>query len=128
MIKDFDFWNERKQYLHSKGCNLPYHEGEIWWCYLGVNIGSEEDGTGFNFERPVVIVRAFNYELCWAIPLTTVLKDNRYYADAGFFGGIKASAILSQMRPIDTKRLRELIGIIDERLLRLIKQNITALL
>ena len=26
-----------------------FHEREIWFCYLGVNIGSEQDGTRKTF-------------------------------------------------------------------------------
>ena len=60
MEKDFDRWNINKKRLHSQNVLHFYHEREIWWCSLGVNIGFEQDGTGKNFDRPVIVVRGFN--------------------------------------------------------------------
>lgn len=128
MQKDFDTWNEKKKRLHNEADNLLYHQGEIWWCYLGVNIGFEEDGTGKEAERPVVIIRRFSRQLCWVIPLTSSLKKNPYYTSAGIVDGIPASAMISQMRPIDTKRLVNLIGIMESGLFYPIKQAARALL
>ena len=128
MQKDFDVWNEQKKRLHNGATNLLYHQGEIWWCHLGINIGFEEDGTGENAERPIVIIRRFNPQLCWVIPLTTSRKKNPYYISAGTVDGVPASAILSQMRPIDTKRLINLIGIMESDIFYPIKQATKALL
>ncbi len=41
IIKDFDRWNEQKKQLHNEADNLLYHQGEIWWCHLGINISFE---------------------------------------------------------------------------------------
>lgn len=128
MQKDFDSWNEKKKRLHHDASNLLYHQGEIWWCHLGVNIGFEEDGTGKNSERPIVIIRRFNPQLCWVIPLTTSQKKNPYYVPVGIIDGKPASAILSQMRPIDTKRLINLICIMEPNIFYPIKQATKALL
>ena len=37
--KDFDRWNEQKKKLHDGEREVLFHEREIWWCSLGVNIG-----------------------------------------------------------------------------------------
>jgi len=101
MDKDFNGWNEKKKILHIRK-NVPfYHEREIWWCSLGANIGSEQDGTGRNFDRPIVIVRGFNKNVFFAVALTGK--------------GREASAVLSQVRLMDTKRLVRKIGVLDER-------------
>jgi len=113
-IKDFDRWNELKKKIHDERKNVLYNQGEIWWCHLGVNVGFEEDGAGLDSERPVVIVRRFSVQLCWVIPLSTSLKNNPYYIKAGMISDQPASAILSQMRPIDTKRLINMIGVMDK--------------
>jgi len=43
--KNFDSWNEPKKLLHtSVKSNRLFHEGDIWWCSVGLNIGSEQDG------------------------------------------------------------------------------------
>ncbi|MEK7104887.1 MAG: hypothetical protein AAB868_02505 [Patescibacteria group bacterium] len=40
MEKDFDNWNKRKKEINSEEPNF-YHEKEIRWCSLGINIGNE---------------------------------------------------------------------------------------
>ncbi len=113
MLKDFDTWNSKKKSINFSAKNPPYLERDIWWCSLGVNIGFEEDGDNENSERPVVIFRGFSKELCWIIPLTTSLKKNKYYLNVGIVEGRQASAILTQMRPIDTKQLINRISFLD---------------
>ena len=56
MKKDFDKWNERKKALNDRE-RILFNPREIWWCSFGVNIGSEQDGSGDNFERPVIIIK-----------------------------------------------------------------------
>lgn len=113
MQKDFDKWNTKKKSIHSFSNNPPYLERDIWWCSLGINIGFEEDGNVKNAERPVIIFRGFSKELCWVIPLTTSIKKNKFYVRVGIINRKEACAILTQMRPIDTKRLINKIGFLD---------------
>jgi hypothetical protein len=54
MEKDFDRWNERKKRIDRHDDEILFHEREIWWSSLGVNVGSEQDGIAANFERPVL--------------------------------------------------------------------------
>ena len=126
--KDFDRWNERKKRIHKKAPNLIYHQGEIWWCHLGLNIGYEEDGTGDASERPVLVVRRFSVHLCWVVPLSTSQKINPYYVPAGIIDGKIASAMISQMRPIDTKRLINLVCVMDSKFFYQIKKAAKELL
>lgn len=58
MQKDFDAWNENKKRLHVEGENKLYHKQEVWWCSLGVNVGFEQDGTGIDGQRPVLILKS----------------------------------------------------------------------
>ena len=37
---------------------------------MGVNIGFEQDGTGSNFDRPVLILKGFNKESFFGVALT----------------------------------------------------------
>jgi hypothetical protein len=58
MFKDFDEWNEEKKNFEKYSPeSLIFHEREIWWCSLGVNLGDEQDGKNNLFERPVLVVR-----------------------------------------------------------------------
>jgi mRNA-degrading endonuclease toxin of MazEF toxin-antitoxin module len=41
MFKDFINWIQYKIYLNARPKYPKFKEGEIWWCSIGVNIGSE---------------------------------------------------------------------------------------
>jgi mRNA interferase MazF len=115
MEKDFDAWNGEKKHIHAHQEYAPlYHEREIRWCQLGLNIGFEQDGTGNKMSRPVLVLRAFSRHVCIVIPLTTSEKKNPYHVAIGTVGGRKACAIISQLRLIDTKRLDQKIAMLDK--------------
>lgn len=105
MEKDFDAWNERKKALHNLDDGKYFHEREVWWCSLGVNIGFEQDGTNELFERPVLVVKKFNRDVLWALPLTRSDKKTRYHAPVTI-GASNSVVILSQLRLISSKRLQ----------------------
>lgn len=80
MDKDFKTWHTKKSNIQNNThVRVYFNEREIWWCSLGANIGYEQDGKGDDFMRPVIILKQFNKEVCWAIPLTTQIKNGRYY-------------------------------------------------
>ena len=67
----------------------------------------------------MVIVRKFNNEIFWAIPLTKAQKKPNkkaegYYYSFSFLPGTVSVAILSQIRLIDARRLSRHIGTIGE--------------
>lgn len=133
MEKDFDKWNEKKKRIHTIPHMPFFHEREIWFCYIGVNVGFEQDG-GEDFLRPVLIVRKFNNEIFWGIPLTKskkkkISKDNeRYYHPFIFVEGITSLAILSQIRLIDARRLGRRIGGLSEEEFGSLTKKLKALL
>ncbi len=109
MDKDFDGWNKFKKELNAKS-NFPYaNNREIWWCALGNNVGVEIDGKHENRERPAVILKAFNTEMLFVIPLTTKIKNGKHYYSLQR-GNVKSCAVLSQARLISAKRLIRKIG------------------
>lgn len=114
MEKDFDGWSGRKKNIHGAAQRPFYHRREIWWCAMGINVGSEQDGTGENFDRPVVIIRGFNRAVFFGVALTGRLKRGRYYFPVGKVEDREASAVLSQVRLFDSKRLVRKIGMLDE--------------
>ncbi len=128
MNKDFDTWNGLKKHIHTNGINCFYHEREIWWCSLGINVGYEEDGKGSQAERPVLIIKGFNRQLCWVVPLSTSSKHDKYHIPVGHIENDSASAIVSHMRPIDTKRFINKIGYLDQETFNNTKQAIKDLL
>ena len=116
MDKDFDRWNKNKKQIHLTHENKLYHAREVWWSSLGTNIGFEQDGTGEDGERPVLILKGFSKQVCLVVPLTTSKKKNPYNLFLGKIGDKEASAIISQIRLIDTKRLINKIGFIDQEI------------
>jgi mRNA-degrading endonuclease toxin of MazEF toxin-antitoxin module len=85
----------------------------VWWCTLGVNVGSEENGSGEEYRRPALILKGLSVETCLVVPLTTSAKAHPLRVAVGLIGGKEARAILSQMRVIDTKRLVRKIEYLD---------------
>lgn len=114
-IKDFDKWNNEKKVVDKKAVNreLFFYHREIWWCSAGLNIGVEADGKNENFERPILIVKKFNADMIWALPLTTKEKKNKYHFKLEH-EDIKSWVILSQIKTISTKRLLRKVGSISD--------------
>lgn len=79
MEKDFDSWNEEKKTLHKKNEEIFYHEREIWWCSLGLNVGYEQNGTGKLYDRPVIVLKGFSPHSCVVIPLPGRKKEGKFY-------------------------------------------------
>lgn len=128
MEKDFDKWNKDKKTIHTDGENKFYHEREIWWCSLGINIGFEQDGTGENFDRPVIIIKGFSREVFLAVALTGKKKKGKHYFYLGKVDGRDASAILSQLRLVDGKRLIRQISTLKEDKFLKLKNALQALI
>ncbi|WP_027460396.1 type II toxin-antitoxin system PemK/MazF family toxin [Deinococcus murrayi] len=74
---DFDAWNEEKKALHAAGGPPIFREGQVWWCAVGVGIGSEVYGKGPGgvigppFTRPVIVLRKLSREACVIVPVTS---------------------------------------------------------
>src|SRR3989344_7304412 len=129
MDKEFDKWNGLKKEIHSNDEYLPlYHERQIRWCRLGVNVGFEQDGTGEGFSRPVLIVKGLSRNVCIVVPLTTAIKNNKYFIPLGIVDGKEAAVIISQIRLIDTKRLYKQIKTLDKNIFADIQKAVRNLL
>jgi mRNA interferase MazF len=114
MKKDFDGWNKRKKQTHERGDAPFYHNREIWWCALGMNVGFEQDGSGNDYRRPVLILKGLSAKTCLVIPLTTSPQHHPLRPSVGKVDGKEAHALLSQMRVIDTKRLVRKIAYLNQ--------------
>jgi len=134
MEKDYQIWTPIKKTLNNiDDPRLFFHEREIWYCHLGENIGFEQDGRGDDFLRPVVIIRKFNNEIFWGVPLTRTQKDLPFYFAFMLQNDTevpdeKSTAVLSQIRLVDAKRLRRMIGYVSEEDFVLLKKKLKALL
>lgn len=128
MKKDFQKWHEKKRDIHDTRPRIFFKEREIWFCHLGENIGFEQDGSGEEFLRPVIALKKFNNEVLWVVPLTKTIKDHPYYFPVSFRQGETGSAILSQIRLIDGKRLKYKIGNMSKEVFGALKAQIRQLL
>jgi len=129
MEKDFDRWNEKKKAVHGREIHRDffYHEREVWWCAIGANVGVETDGKHNHFERPVLVVRKFNKEMFWGVPLTSHERFGEYFETVAHEAGI-SWAMLSQFKTLSSKRLMRKIGMISEKDLKKIQDKIQNLI
>jgi len=118
---DFDRWNELKKHTNEEEARL-YTVREIWWCQLGLNIGSELNGKGTNFLRPAIILRGFGSDACLVAPLTTSAREHPLRLDVGIIDSSPARVNLSQMRVVDTRRLVEKIGFLEQDIFTTIRK------
>lgn len=114
MNKNFKDWFTEKNDLNENKVRAFFHEREVWFSSVGVNIGFEQDGKHEKFLRPVVIVKKFNNEICWGIPTTKKTKKGKHYFSFEYKEDEFTTAILSQLRLIDSKRLDYKIGTMKE--------------
>lgn len=128
MKKDFDGWNKVKKNIDGHAHAPLYYEREIRWCRLGTNVGFEQDGTGTECARPVLVLKGFSRFVCLIIPLTTSQKINRYHVPLGMIGEREAFAIISQLRLIDTKRLDHAIAVLDKQRFQEVRKAVKAML
>ena len=123
--KDFDSWNKVKKKLDTSNREVFFRKKEIWWTSLGVNIGSEQDGKGRLSLRPVYIVKKINSQTFMGVPLTKSLKEDQahmsFYFDYDF-----STAIISQTRILDKKRLFEKLGSTSDYVYIKMKKTIQA--
>lgn len=121
MEKDFDKWNKLKKKIEIdvkivEPDRFP-KEGEVWMSFVGKNIGFEQNGSGDNFSRPVLIIKKFNNHMFWAVSLSTKQKKFDFYFNFTDPNNNKVSAILAQLKLISIKRLnRKLYDLSAEQL------------
>jgi mRNA interferase MazF len=120
MEKDFDTWNLFKKELDVSK-NKLFREKEIWWCSVGVNVGSEQHSLTADFSRPVLVFKKWSSNTFWGIPLTTKIKDLEFRYEF-YIGEIHNQALITQMRCFDSKRLIRRLETMDDVLFREIQE------
>jgi hypothetical protein len=113
MEKDFWKWHSLKSEIEKQIPSPLFYEREIWWCSVGANVGAEEDGKNDPFERPVLVLRKFNRDMFWGIPITSKEKYGEYYYPFSLHGesmcGNRAGARISH-HPVKAKSRHEWAG------------------
>ena len=117
MDSQYNNWNEIKITIEYENIIVGFKERDIFYMNMGKNIGFEQDGKGENFVRPVVIIKGFNKNMFFGIPLSTKIKEGKFYYKFRFQKKdelVENIALLSQMRLFSTKRLLNKIGVISK--------------
>jgi mRNA interferase MazF len=115
MDKNYIQWMPAKARINNKTARVPnFKERDIWISNVGENIGFEEDGKGRDFTRPVLILKKFGRNMCFVVPLSTTNKSGWFYHPFDSHTGTMSVALLSQVRVIDSLRLRRKIGVAGE--------------
>jgi mRNA interferase MazF len=89
-------------------------EGEIWWCHIGENLGTEINGKNKTFTRPVIIYKKLSRYTYLVIPCSTKIKEGSWYVKF-IHNKIEQVAVLSQIRIIDHRRFFNKIGDMDQK-------------
>lgn len=127
IISIFKRWITRKIDIHLSEKTVYFKERDIWWVAFGQNIGYEQNGKHENFERPVLVLKKFNADTFWGIPISTKIKKGSYFYvfsnDKGNF-----SLNLSQLRLLSSKRLLRFYENINTDDFILVRDKIKSLL
>lgn len=92
------------------------------------NIGNEQNGSGENFSRPVLIIKKFNNRMFWCVPLSTKQKRFDFYFNFTDPNGLKVSVILAQLKLTSIKRLKRKLYEIEPDLLVRMKEKLRGFL
>jgi mRNA interferase MazF len=111
--KDFKNWFLQKPKIDRLNSQPPFVDiGQIWWCYAGENIGSEISGKGVNFARPCVIYKKLSRYNFMIAPCSTKIKEGSWFVQFTH-NKILQVAVLSQVKIIDYRRLKNKMGELD---------------
>lgn len=121
--KHFEEWSQIKQKIDDDEKMVFIRAGEIRWMILGVNVGSEMDGKGASFTRPVLVLHVVGKKLALIAPLSTKMKDAPGYIVLDWKKK-KNSLCIHQMKVVSQKRMLNRIGKISENKLQNVKNEI----
>ena len=90
-----------------------FREREVWWYAAGENLGSEINGKGLKFSRPILIIRKYGKTTFFGVPLSTQRLSGFWYHDVTV-KGITRCALLSQASSYSALRLYKKIDRVSE--------------
>ncbi|HEX7655089.1 MAG TPA: type II toxin-antitoxin system PemK/MazF family toxin [Verrucomicrobiae bacterium] len=99
----------------------------MWWCALGANIGAEANGKHDHFERPVLILKKFNKEMFWGVPLTSKPKQPQFHSLVSHEAG-QSWVALTQLKTFSTKRLLRRVGMVSADDFEYVQKRIASIL
>lgn len=126
---EYDSWNEKKKILEARKVSDSFYfsDGDIWWCSLGRNIGTESYGKGEGFRRPVLVIKKLSHSSCIVLPLSTQEKKGTWFVEVPF-GNEKRYVLLYQIKMVHVRRFQRNIGLLDREILNHVKEKLADLL
>ncbi|MFH1178411.1 MAG: hypothetical protein V1711_01665 [bacterium] len=108
MEKNFDEWNKEKKRLDSTESDTrPFPKEQwVWVCSIGINIGREQNGTSDEFGCPALVVKKFNNQMYWIVPLSSKQKLFDFYYNFTDPIGNPVSLVSSQLKLVSIKRFK----------------------
>jgi mRNA-degrading endonuclease toxin of MazEF toxin-antitoxin module len=126
-MKNFDDWHVLKKNLNTREVvdknnkvKLLAKSRELWWCHVGLNIGSEEDGKNDEFQRPVIIINRLSSTTYLVAPTTSKFKENIFRLKMTTIDGKFSYALIDQIKVIDVRRMNPPRGRASRYPLRLV--------
>lgn len=119
-MKEFDIWNNLKKNINDRN-PIYVSEREVWFCSVGLNVGSEQDGKNEAFERPVLVIKKITSNTFIGVPLTSNKKKGSWYIP---IDSMDSSAIITQIKLFDTRRLTRKMKLIPIDEFELVKNAI----
>ncbi|MBC7982151.1 type II toxin-antitoxin system PemK/MazF family toxin [Candidatus Parcubacteria bacterium] len=127
-IEKYNDWNIKKQNINfSDNEDIYFKEMDIWWCSIGLNIGSESYGKGRDFRRPILIIRKLSDDLCIALPLTSKNKIGTWFVDV-LLNDENRTVMLYQIRTLNRKRFQRKMGEVGIKDFNKVKEKLEKLL
>ena len=131
IIKKYNEWNLKKQKINflerPLGEEIYFKEGDVWWCSIGINVGSESFGKGKNFRRPVLVIKKLSADLCIALPITSKQKIGTWFEDV-LLNEENRYVMLYQIRTLNKKRFTIKMGELGSNDFIKVKEKLKTLL
>lgn len=128
-IERYNSWNRKKQSLEDdcRFAKIYFKPGDVWWCSIGLNLGSEALGKGPEFRRPVLVLKKLSSDLCVVLPLTSKSKSGTWFVDVTLHGETRW-VMLYQIRTLHKKRFQRKMGQLDDMDFQRVKEKLETLL
>ena len=100
----FSEWTKEKANLRYNGKlpKFPIYNNFIYWCNLGINIGSEQ-----NKLRPVLILKTSkNSPICTILPLTTKRSEDNFWFHIDL-EEIDSTVLVEQLKVVSKIRITD---------------------
>ena len=125
--RNFGAWMPVKETIHRRKMLRSFREGDIWWCKIGENVGSEICGKGKDFLRPVLVIKKLSKNNFIGVPLTSKQHIGTWYARF-IFKDKTQYAVVAQVENISVYRLHYKMGELPESDLINVSETLRSLL